>query len=55
MLFSSVVKTVHIQSYASIGNVPKCGITDKVVNSNDKAQIFNDLSAIIFLSVGEFF
>jgi hypothetical protein len=31
---------------------PNCGNTDKIVNTSDNAQIFNDLSAVIFLSVG---
>ena len=31
---------------------PQCGIIDNVVNINDKVQIFDDLSAIIFLNVG---
>ena len=31
---------------------PQCGITDNVVNTNDKVQIFDDLSAIIFSNVG---
>lgn len=31
---------------------PNCGNTDRVVNSSDNAQICDDLSAVIFLSVG---
>lgn len=31
---------------------PQCGIIDNVVNINDKMQIFDDLSAIIFSNVG---
>ena len=31
---------------------PQCGITDNVVKTNDKEQIFDDLSAIIFSNVG---
>ena len=31
---------------------PQCGITDNVVNINDKVQIFDDLSAITCLKVG---
>ena len=31
---------------------PQCGIIDNVVSTNDKVQIFDDLSAIIFLNVG---
>ena len=31
---------------------PQCGIIDNVVNTNDKVQIFDDLSAIIFSNVG---
>ena len=31
---------------------PNCGNTDRVVNSSDNTQICDDLSAVIFLSVG---
>ena len=31
---------------------PQCGITDNVVNINDKTQILDDLSAITFFRVG---
>lgn len=30
---------------------PKCGNTDKVVNTSDKTQILDDLSAVIFWGV----
>lgn len=32
--------------------LPQCGIIDNVVNTNDRVQIFDDLSAIICLIVG---
>ena len=54
MLFPGIVETVRIsKAMHEYAMFPKCGTIDNIVKINDKVQIFDDLSAIIFPNVGK--